>query len=111
MDDDVTPVTTARTKNSKPCGQPGEYIILPPSFFLNIAGTEALYGDLGKHIYYLKIKTCAYFLLSVAINIYDCCHRVIKPRCWYMSLLTIATGSMKNTVFPTMRLPNSLTHS
>jgi len=43
-------VEEARSYNSKLCGHPGEYIIAPPQFFLDINGAiTKKYGDLGKH--------------------------------------------------------------
>ena len=48
MQDDVTPVDNPRTKNSKLCGQPGEYMIIPPRFFYDPSGiAKAKYGDKG----------------------------------------------------------------
>lgn len=48
IDVDENLVTTPRTKNSKPCGQPGEYIILPPQFFIDKDNSyTAAYGDKG----------------------------------------------------------------
>ncbi len=47
--DPETVVQAARSYNSKMCGQPGEYIIAPPQFFLNSNGaTVKKYGDPGK---------------------------------------------------------------
>lgn len=42
-------IQPARSHSSKICGQPGEYIIAPPQFFLDANGeTVAKYGDKGK---------------------------------------------------------------
>ncbi|XP_046639085.1 calcium-activated chloride channel regulator 3A-1-like [Daphnia pulicaria] len=47
--DPETVVQAARSYNSKMCGQPGEYIIAPPQFFLNSNGaTVKKYGDPAK---------------------------------------------------------------
>jgi hypothetical protein len=47
--DPETVVQAARSYNSKMCGQPGEYIIAPPQFFLDSNdATVNKYGDPGK---------------------------------------------------------------
>ena len=44
-------IEAARSYNSKTCGQPGEYMVVPPQFFLDINGTiSAKYGDKGKQV-------------------------------------------------------------
>ncbi|XP_057366133.2 calcium-activated chloride channel regulator 3A-1-like [Daphnia carinata] len=44
-------IESARSYSSKMCGQPGEYIIAPPQFFLDVNGaTVAKYGDKAKVI-------------------------------------------------------------
>jgi hypothetical protein len=44
-------IKAARSYNSKMCGQPGEYMIAPPQFFLDIDGsTVEKYGDKGKQM-------------------------------------------------------------
>ena len=47
METETQMVTEPRTYNSKGCGQPGEYIIAPPYFFLK-EDAQNLYGDKGK---------------------------------------------------------------
>jgi len=49
QDDEMTLVRSPRTQQSKPCGQPGEYIIVPPQFFLNAdQSTTKEFGDPAK---------------------------------------------------------------
>ncbi len=44
-------IEAGRSYNSKMCGQPGEYMIAPPQFFLDINGsTVEKYGDKGKQM-------------------------------------------------------------
>lgn len=42
------PVKEIRTSNSKLCGHPGEYIIVPPCFFNSSCPEVNEYGDRGK---------------------------------------------------------------
>lgn len=46
-DSEPVPIEYPLTLNSKMCGQPGEYIIVPPIFFTS-PDTEDKYGDIGR---------------------------------------------------------------
>lgn len=56
-------IQPARSYNSKMCGQPGEYIIAPPQFFLDVNGaTVAKYGDKGKLYSWWVLETIVNYL-------------------------------------------------
>ena len=40
-------IDSLRAINPKPCGQPGDHIIMPPEFINNAAGWTEKYGDRG----------------------------------------------------------------
>ena len=47
--------TLIQTKNTKPCGMPGEYILILPDFFINNK-TTLTYEDKGTLLYYAIIN-------------------------------------------------------
>ena len=68
QDDEMTLVRSPRTQQSKPCGQPGEYIIVPPQFFLNAdQSTTKEFGDPGTNPQLKELKKFAVIILSATV--------------------------------------------
>lgn len=64
MDENEMPMQEVLTKNSKMCGQPGEFILVPPSFFVS-PDAVAKYGDKGKNKVRLALS-CILFIFAVS---------------------------------------------